>query len=286
MGTPVSVCIVARDEAENIRRCLKSVQWADDRFVVLDDRTTDATESIASEFGARVIRHVYEGDVEQRNFSLDQARHDWVFSMDADECSTPALASAIGQAIEMDGRGASGFRINRLTYYLGRWLRHGDFYPDWQLRLFKRSESRWEGRNPHGRVVVAGRVDRLSGDLQHYSYRDLADQVERIQAFSEIQAQALHEAGIRTTDSRLVLRPPFRFLRSYLWKRGFLDGVAGFIGAGAIAFYVFLKYAKLWERSKVLGRQANPSSSAELRTDGEVAVSSHDARPTGPNSNA
>jgi hypothetical protein len=171
-----------------------------------------------------------------------------------------ALAREIQEQIRMrrdraEGTGrVAGFEVNRTTFHLGRWIRHGDFHPDWTLRLFRRAEARLSGRNPHGRVEVAGRVERLRGALEHHSYRDLADQVERIQCYSLEAARALHQAGHRARWHDLALRPPARFLRGYLLKRGFLDGVPGFVIAIATAFHVFLKYAKLWELERTIRR--------------------------------
>jgi glycosyltransferase involved in cell wall biosynthesis len=244
---PASVCIIACNEERNLPRCLASVAWVEDRVVIVDARSGDATEAIAREMGARVLVHPYAGNVEQKNLALSHAKHDWVISLDADEALLPAVCEEIRGAIAADGRGADGFRLNRVTRHLGRWIRHGDFFPDWQLRVFRRSRGRWEGTNPHGRVVVPGRVERLAGEFAHFSYRDLSDQVERIQEFSRVQAAALYAAGRRAGFGDLFLRPGARFLRAYLLKQGFRDGVPGFVIAFATAFHVFLKYAKLWE---------------------------------------
>ena len=250
MSTPppqVSVCVIACNEERNLPRCLASVAWADDRVVVVDARSRDATEKIAREAGARVVVHDYQGNVEQKNVALDHAKHDWVISLDADEALLPQLADEIRAVLSQDGRGADGFLVSRVTFHLGRWIRHGDFFPDWQLRVFRRARGRWEGVNPHGRVEVRGRVERLPGEFAHWSYRDLADQVERSQEFSRLQAAAMHAAGRHARTRDLWLRPPARFLRAYLLKQGFRDGVPGFVIAVVTAFYVFLKYAKLWE---------------------------------------
>ncbi len=247
----VSVCIIACNEERNLPRCLASVSWADDAVVVVDARSRDATEDVARAHGARVVVHPYAGNVEQKNFALDQAKHDWVICLDADEALTPVLEEEVRSLLVEGGRGADGFDLNRVTYHLGRWIRHGDFFPDWQLRVFRRSRGRWAGVNPHGRVTVNGRVERLSGELAHWSYRDLADQVERIQEFSRVQAAALHADGRRASLGDLCLRPPARFLRAYLLKQGFRDGVPGLVIAAATAFHVFLKYAKLWESQRL-----------------------------------
>jgi len=181
------------------------------------------------------------------------ASNDWVLVIDPDEVMPPALGRELRAAIDGAGQAVAGFELSRVTHHLGRWIRHGDFFPDWKLRVFRRSRTRWVGENPHGRVVVTGNgngdgaVRRLQEELLHYSYRDLADQVARIQAFSDQAAQAMLIRGRRARVRDLVLRPPARFLRAYMLKRGFLDGVPGLIIAIATAFHVFLKYGKLWE---------------------------------------
>ena len=248
----LSVCIIACNEERDLPRCLASVAFADEIVVVVDDRSADATEKLAREVGARVELHRYEGNVEQKNVALELASRDWVLSLDADEAVTPALAAEIRARVGSADAGVAGFEINRITWHLGRWIRHGEFFPDWQLRLFRRGAGRWAGENPHGRVEVDGGVVRLGGELEHYSYRDLADQVERIQDFSRIQAEGYRAAGRPLHLVRdLVLRPPLRFLRAYVLKQGFRDGVPGLIIAAATSFHVFLKYAKLWEADRL-----------------------------------
>ncbi len=249
---PLSVCIIACDEEENLPRCLDSEAFAEDVVVVVDDRSADATEALARARGARVVVHRYAGNVEQKNVALDHAKHDWVLALDADEALSAELARSVRRALGDAARAdAAGYEADRLTFHLGRWIRHGDFYPDRQLRVFRRSRGRWSGVNPHGRVVVAGPVVRLAGEILHWSYRDLADQVERIQEFSRIQAAELHAAGRRARRRDLWLRPPARFVRAYVLKQGFRDGVPGLVIAVATAFHVFHKYAKLWELQHV-----------------------------------
>ncbi len=259
-----SVCVIACNEERNLRRCLESVAWVEDRVVVVDTRSTDATERIALELGARVVLHAYEGNVEQKNVALGHAKHDWVISLDADEALRPELAASVRDALSAGAGGPDGFLVNRVTFHLGRWIRHGDFFPDWQLRVFRRSRGRWAGVNPHGRVEVEGRVERLAGEIAHWSYRDLADQVERIQEFSRIQASALHAAGRRARPRDLWLRPAARFLRAYLLKQGFRDGMPGLVIAAATSFHVFLKYAKLWEIERGGGAVEPASGKARI----------------------
>jgi glycosyltransferase involved in cell wall biosynthesis len=215
--------------------------------VVVDERSRDATEALALRAGARVLRHAYQGNVEQKNFALDQLKHDWVVALDADEVLSPQLAGRLRDRLASPEDDLAGIELNRVTRHLGRWIRHGDFHPDWQLRAFRRSRGRWAGSHPHGRVRVQGRVARLAGDLEHYGYQDLADQIERVQAYSRDEALELERRGRRARVSDLTLRPPARFLRAYLLKAGFRDGVPGLVIAAVTAFHVFLKYAKLWE---------------------------------------
>lgn len=247
MKPSVSACVIAHNDESHIRRCLASLAWADECVVVVDDRSKDATESIAREMGASVIRHRYQGNVEQKNFALEQAQHEWVLSLDADEALSDGLAAKLRAFLASESNRVDGVELNRVTRHLGRWIRHGDFHPDWQLRLFRRSKARWAGVNPHGRVRIDTKVCRLEGDLEHRSYADLADQIARIQEFSGIAAQEIFKRGRRARISDLALRPPARFLRAYLLKAGFRDGLPGFVIAVATAFHVFLKYAKLWE---------------------------------------
>ncbi|MFI5216418.1 MAG: glycosyltransferase family 2 protein [Candidatus Limnocylindria bacterium] len=253
---PVSACVIARDDALRIERCLASLAWADETVVVIDERSCDGTEELARRAGARALRHAYHGNVEQKNFALDQAKHDWVVALDADEALSPALAARLRERLAGDPSEPGGFELGRVTRHLGRWIRHGDFHPDWQLRVFRRSRGRWAGSNPHGRVRLVGRVERIEGDLEHASYTGLADQVARVQEYSRVEALELHRRGRRARVSDLVLRPPARFLRAYLLKAGFLDGMPGFLIAAITAFHVLLKYAKLWELERSAGRDA------------------------------
>lgn len=260
----LSVCVIACNEERNLRRCLDSVAWAGDRVVVVDERSRDATLAIARASGARVLVHRYEGNIEQKNFALARTREAWVLALDADEALSPELARAVREAVAGDGGGRQGFELDRVTFHLGRWLRHGDFHPDWQLRLFRREAGRWAGVNPHGRVVVEGDVGRLAGELRHWSYRDLADQVQRIQEFSRVQAAALRARGRSARLSDLLLRPPARLLRALVLRGGWRDGMPGVIVAMATAFHVFLKYAKLWELGALGGSEEGASGKAAV----------------------
>jgi glycosyltransferase involved in cell wall biosynthesis len=252
MSEPLSVCILACNEEVELERCIRALSWADEIVVVVDEKSRDGSEGVARRLASRVERRAYTGDIDQKRFCTTLAKNDWVLIVDPDEVVSPDLAGSIRACLETkDGAGRPStpvaYQMNRATYHLGRWIRHGDFYPDWKLRLFRKSRARWVGRDPHGRVEVDGLLRRLEGELLHYSYRDLADQIERIQLFSDQAARGLAREGARFRVRDLVLRPPARFLRCYVLRFGFLDRMPGFIIAVASAFYVFLKYAKLWE---------------------------------------
>ena len=257
MTPALSVCVIACNEEVVLPRCLDSVGWADELVILVDAKSHDRTEEIARARADRVEVRPYVGDIEQKSACVELASHDWVFIIDPDEVATPKLCAEIRAVLTREGESCAGLELNRVTYHLGQWVRHGDFFPDWKLRVFRRSQSRWIGRNPHGRVEVTGAVRRIDGEMEHYSYVDLADHVARIQDFSTMAAKELLRDGRRARLADLLLRPPARFLRAYLLKAGFLDGMPGFIIAAASAFYVFLKYAKLWE----LDRQRRASES-------------------------
>jgi len=245
MRPPLTVCIVAMNEEDNIADCLASADFVDERIVV-DSHSTDATRERAAASGARVIERDWPGHVEQKNFAIDQATNDWVLCLDADERVSPELRASILAALDR-GQLPDGFEMARRTWYLGRWIRRGGWYPDVKLRLFRRSKGRWGGVNPHDHARVEGRVERLDGDLLHYSYRSISDHVRSIDAFTTIAAREKFKAGRRAGIVDLTLRPFGKFLRMYVLKLGFLEGAAGFVVAATGAFYVFLKYAKLRE---------------------------------------
>jgi len=248
---PVTVCIITRDEEENLPDCLDSVRWADE-ILVVDSRSTDRTREIAAAAGARVLERDFPGHIEQKNFALGEASHDWVLCIDADERLSPELAASVKRALADPGDRA-GFECARLTFHVGRPIRHGGWYPDRNFRLFDRRRGRWGGRNPHDRVQLDGPLGRLEGDLLHHSYRSLSDHVRQIDFFTTIAAREKRARGERGSLPRMALHPPWKFLRMFVLKGGFLDGAAGFTVAVMGAWYVFLKYAKLRELERADG---------------------------------
>jgi len=242
----ISVCIITFNEQENIRACLESVKWADE-IVVVDSRSTDRTVEIAREYTDRVIARPWPGHVEQKTFALDQARCDWVLSIDADERVSPELAAQIKDILDRADVAEIGFSMPRKTFYLGRWITHGGWYPNRKLRLVRRGKAIWKGINPHDHLYVEGSVGRLTGDLHHYTYRDIAHHLETINQYTTVAAREMRARGQGHAVAHMLLNPIARFLKMYLLRLGFLDGLPGLVVAGMSSYYVFLKYAKLWE---------------------------------------
>ncbi len=243
---PVSVTIITRNESANIAAALESVSWADE-IVVVDAESSDDTVAIARRFTPRVMVREWPGYVVQKNFAADQACHDWIFSLDADERVSPSLAGEIRGILQAEP-GEAGFRVPRASFYLGRWLRSTDWYPDFQLRLYDRRRARWEGRYVHESVRADGAVRKLRGELLHYPYRDIAHHVQTIDRYTTLIAEQAAERGERASIAGLLVRPPIAFLRNYVLRLGIKDGQAGLVVSLLNSYYVFLKVAKLWER--------------------------------------
>lgn len=242
----ISAIVVCFNEERNIRRCLESLKWCDE-IVVVDSFSTDRTVEICREYTERVVQRPWAGYREQKAFAHSQATRDWVFLVDADEEVSPELREEIESALRR-GDGCAGYAVPRLVHYLGRWWYRGGWYPDYDVRLFRRDSAVWAGRDPHERVLVKGKVRRLRRPLFHYSYRDLSSHVARINAYTDISARELEREGKRWSGFANLARPAFRFFRSYFWKRGFGEGFAGLFLAVTATVYVYLKYAKLRER--------------------------------------
>ncbi len=245
-GPPLSVAVIVQDEERNLEACLESVRFADE-IVVVDSHSTDRTVEIARRFTDRIFQREYQGQVDKKNHAVEKCSHDWVLSVDADERVSPELAREIRAVLTSHGEAIAGFEIRRRTFYMGREIRHGEWNPDWVLRLFDRRRGRFGGTDPHDRVEVTGPVARLSGTMDHHPYRDFAHQIARVQHFSTLAARAFHEQGRRAGLWMLLVRPWFRFVKGYVLKLGFLDGIPGLAIAAASGFYAFARAVKLWE---------------------------------------
>ncbi len=243
----LSVTVITRNEAADISDALASVAFADE-LIVVDSHSTDETVARARAHTDRVIVRDWPGYSDQKNYAASIASHDWILSLDADERVTPELAAEI-QTTLATPPDPSGFRIPRVTWHLGRWIRTTDWYPDYQLRLYDRRSARWTGRYVHEGVSVRGAVGRLRGELLHYAYRDIADHLETIDRYTTEAARQMYEAGRRAGWLQMAAHPPLAFLRNYVARGGVRDGAVGLTISALNAYYVFLKFAKLWELS-------------------------------------
>lgn len=239
----ISLIVITRNEEALIGQCLKSASFCDE-LVVVDSFSTDRTVEIAEGLGAKVFTREFEGYIAQKQFALEQASSEWVFSLDADEQATYELGREI-EATLARGAPADGYYIRRVLYHLGHYYTRG-VYPDRHLRLFRRARASIGGREPHARVVVEGELGRLASPILHFSYRDVADHVATINRLSS-QA-ALEAEPTALTPLKMFANPAWRFFNFYVLRGGFREGGRGLYAAMSAAFYVFLKYAKLYER--------------------------------------
>lgn len=242
----ISACLITLNEERNLTRCLRSVAPLVDEIVVIDSNSTDGTADLARRFGARVITQEWLGYVGQKNFALDQAAHPWVLSIDADEEISPELARSIarikvGSASEAPGA-PNGYEVSRLVFYRGKWIRHGDWYPDRLVRLFRRAEARFSGGRVHEKLEIAGPQPLLSGHLHHFTYTDTADRVARCAKYAALWAQSAHEQHRQSSTLSGYTHALARFGKGFFLKRGFLDGAVGWDIAMGNAREVWLKY--------------------------------------------
>ena len=255
----LSVTVITRNEAANIGAALRSVAWADE-LIVVDSASTDDTAAIARQYTTRVSVRDWPGYVAQKNHAASIASHDWILSLDADERVTPDLEREIRILMNTDPPHA-GYRIPRVTWYLGRWIRTTDWYPDDQLRLYDRRRAEWAGKYVHESVSARGTTGRLRGELQHYAYRDVADHLETIDRYTTYAARQMHEEGRRAQWLQIAGHPALAFLRNYVAHGGIRDGVPGLIVSALNSYYVLMKLAKLWELQRLEPRP--PSGNRE-----------------------
>jgi glycosyltransferase involved in cell wall biosynthesis len=253
----VSVTIITRNEADNIRGALESVSWADE-IILVDAESSDATVPIARQFTDHVVVRPWPGYVDQKNYAASLASHDWILSLDADERVTPSLAASIQRALSAKPP-HSAYRLARVSWHLGRWIRTTDWYPDHQVRLYDRRAARWIGQYVHEGLAVDGSIGDIDGDLRHFPYRGLTDHLETINRYTSGAAQQLHEGGHRAGLIQCVGHPPLAFLRNYVVKGGFRDGAPGLVISVMNAYYVFLKFAKLWEIDHAKSNGSKPA---------------------------
>lgn len=242
---PISVVIITFNEAENIGRCIDAVAKVADEVVVLDSFSSDETETIAKQKGARFFKQQFEGHIQQKNKAISFAKNEWVLSLDADELLSEEAVQKIRQLKDWDKYNA--FSFNRLNNYCGQWIKHGGWYPDRKIRLFKKSSGQWGGTNPHDKfeVKINSAVIHIAADILHYSYRTKEEHIEQSKNFSAIAANALFVSGKGSQVLKLSFGAPVKFLRDYVFRLGFLDGKNGFFIAYISAKAVFWKYKML-----------------------------------------
>ena len=241
--------VITRNESVNIDAALESVSWADE-IVVVDAESTDDTAERARRRGARVDIRAWPGFSAQKNYAASLATNDWILSLDADERVTPELASEI-RALLTSEPSDRGYRVPRLSHYLGRWIRGTDWYPDYQLRLYDRRAAEWNGRRVHESVALKhGEPGRLRHDLQHYPYRDISHHLATIDHYTTLASEQIVVEGRGASIVGVVLHPPFAFLRNYVLRGGWRLGSVGFVVSALNSYYVFLKLAKAWDRSR------------------------------------
>ena len=249
---PISATIITHNEAASIARAIRSLDCADE-ILVVDSGSTDETVKIASELGARTILHPWEGFVNQKNFAVHEAQHEWILSLDADEELNEDARAAVREWKQSTPT-AEAYRFARRARYLGRWILHSGWYPDWKIRLFDRNQAQWQGGYVHESVVTAGRVEALGGEILHFTCDSLADHRERIEFYTDLAAREMFERGDRAGLGYRLLAPLWVFINTYFFRLGVLDGVAGFLIAWMAASYVHRKYIKLAELQSSKGK--------------------------------
>jgi glycosyltransferase involved in cell wall biosynthesis len=244
----LTVTVITHNEAAHITAALQSVSWADE-IIVVDSHSQDGTVELARPYASKIESRDWAGYGAQKNYAAGLASHDWILSLDADERVTPALAEEI-RALLARGPDARGYRISRVTWYLGRWIRGTDWFPDFQLRLYDRRAGRWSERSVHESFELQERPRKLRGELEHYAYRDITHHLSKINDYTTMAAQDWVAHGRRTNALELLVHPPLAFLRNYVLRLGFRAGAAGLVISILNSYYVFLKLAKLWEMQR------------------------------------
>ena len=242
----ISVVIITYNEEDRLEDALKSVAKLADEIIVVDSFSADKTLDIAKKYTKRVYQREWANFADQKNFANDKASWAWILSLDADERVSPELLEEILRTKESEPE-CAGFSIPRRVYYLGKWIRHSGWYPDRKIRLFRKEEAHWKGEYIHEKLVIEGRIERLKGSIHHFTYRNIADHLERINNFSRLGAQKLYTQKKKARWFHLLFLPFFRFIKSFFFRLGILDGFAGLVISVLNGYAVFIRYAKLRE---------------------------------------
>jgi len=248
----ISAAIITFNEENHLARCLQSIRDIIDEIIVVDSGSRDRTLEIAGKFEAKVCRRAFTNYADQKNYAALQAKNEWILSLDADECLSEPLRKRLLDLKETHPL-AEAYAFPRKAFYLGRWICHSGWYPDYKVRLYRKSKADWKGEFVHESVRVNGRISRLDADLLHYTCDSLSEHLQRLDHYTTLSARAMHQEGRKPSLRRWLLSPVSAFLKAYFWKAGFLDGRQGLIIAVLAGYYNFLKHAKLWEMVKLTG---------------------------------
>jgi glycosyltransferase involved in cell wall biosynthesis len=245
---PISVCLVAAAEAHRVGNALESVAgWTSEIVIVINEEVDDGTDRIAERYGARVFRESWKGFVGQKNSAAEKASQPWLLNLDADEVVSPPLREEIQRLWAQTEPTAAAYSFPRCTFYCGRWIRHGDWYPDRVRRLWRKSKAIWVGQEPHAQLQVEGRLEKLNADLLHFSNESIARQIAKIVPYQEGLVRDRLAAGQSSGFFSLVVRPWWRFVRAYIFRGGFLDGWPGYYIAKLTAFSTLTRYTMVKE---------------------------------------
>jgi len=242
----ISAVIITYNEEKRLEPAIKSLDGIAEEIIVVDRYSDDDTVKIAKKYTNCVFQRKWTNFADQKNFANSKAKFSWILSLDADERLSPKLKEELLQVKEQE-LGCSGFSMPREVFYLGRWIRHSGWYPDRKIRLFQKERARWEGEYVHEKLLIEGEVKKLRGSIHHFTYRNIADHLRRINTFSDLGAQKLYAQNKKCRWYHLLFLPFFRFLRAFFLKAGFLDGFAGFVISVLDSYSVFTRYAKLKE---------------------------------------
>ncbi|MCB1141825.1 MAG: glycosyltransferase family 2 protein [Leptospiraceae bacterium] len=253
-----SVAVITYNEEQNLKDCIQSFHEIADEVIILDSFSTDKTEEIARSF-PKVTFHVrkFSGHIEQKNHAIELCSGEWILSLDADERVSPELCREIQDLLPRSDK-KNGYKIPRLTYHMGRFIRHGGWYPLKRYRFFRKGFARWTGENPHDYIEIDGKGSSLKGDIIHYSFKDLSHQIDTINKFSSIVSFTRFKKSISFPLLKSLYKPFFKFIECYFLKLGFLDGYPGFVIAISSSFSTFLKFAKIYElKNNTIERPSN-----------------------------
>lgn len=238
----ITGAIITLNEEKNLPRCLQSLSLCDE-VVVVDSGSTDGTIEIAGKASARVLQRDWTGYADQKNYAAESASHDWILSLDADEELSETLRNEI-LAVKESEPEVAGFRFPRRAHYLGKWINYSGWYPDRKIRLYDRRRAKWVGDYVHESVVTNEPITELNGDLLHYTCDTFANHMKSLDRYTDLAARELADRGQRVGWGRMLIDPPFTFVKTFLIKGGFLDGIRGLAISYAAALYVYSKYAK------------------------------------------